>query len=69
LNDTRERSILFGIQSIRETENHLIFNTNLSDLMMMNKNTLELHRAIKKQIEMLNVVADSNPILVFYKEK
>ena len=37
--------------------------------MMMNKNTLELHRAIKKQIEMLNVVADSNPILVFYKEK
>ena len=116
LSDTRERSILFGIQSIRETEKHLIFNTNLSDLMMMNKNTLELHRArmmedallgmrlinyfphdgddnrimfivqpnewfrskpdlqnmpenIKKQIDMVDIVGDSNPILVFYKEK
>ena len=119
MTDTRKRNILYNIQSIRETEKHLIFNTNLSGFMMMDKNTLELHRAqmmrdeylgitllnyfphdgddnrmmfvvtsnewmrrkpyqgddmpenMKAEIEKVKVRKDfeSNPILVFYKEK
>jgi hypothetical protein len=37
-----ENNIFFGIQSIRETENFLIFSTNFPALMMMDKNTLNL---------------------------
>jgi len=54
-NETRERNILYAIQSIRETEKYLIFNTNLSDFMMMNKNTLELHRAMMMEDEYLGI--------------
>jgi len=118
LNEIRERDILFAIQSIRETEKYLVFNTNLSDFMMMDKKTLELHRALmmedkhlglrlinyfphdgddnrimfivssdqwmnrksdgydvpeklKAEIEKVKLSKDyeSNPILLFYKEK
>lgn len=117
--ETREKNILYGIQSIRETKKYLMFNTNLSDFIMMDKNTLELHRAmimedkhlgvsllnyfphdgddnrimfvvtsnewmrrkpydgddmpenLKTEIEKVKLHQDyeSNPILVFYKEK
>jgi hypothetical protein len=116
--ETRERKILYSIQSIRETEKYLIFNTNLSYMMIMNKNTMELYSArmqdkylgislltyfphdgddnrmmfvatsdewmrrkpydgddmpekLKAGIEKVKLHQDyeSNPILVFYKEK
>ena len=114
-----ERDILFLIQNIKETENFLVFTTNLG-LMMMDKNTLEIQSTrwiedeylgiklnhfkyiahngddnrimvivdceawlnrkptaqntpehLKAQIDAVKVdeKIESNPILVFYKEK
>lgn len=116
-NEVKDRNILFGIQSIRETEKYLIFTTSLPGLMMMYKFTLELHGTtyiedeylgikllnyfphegddnrvmfivqphewmerkpynqnnmpahLKVQIKQIRVNEESNPILVFYKEK
>jgi len=55
LQETSERNILYNIQSIRETEKYLTFNTNLGDFMIMNKNTLELHRARMLEDEYLGI--------------
>ena len=115
--EIQDRNILYVVSSIRELEKHIVFTTN-NGLMMMNKNTLEIHRTrrivdenlgirlmryyahngddnrimflvtsdewfsrkptaeyipdyLKTQIEMVKVDknTESNPILVFYKEK
>ena len=119
LREAQERKILFGVQSIRETEKHLTFLTSNPGFMLLEKNTLALHwihyveneylglrlfkyfphngddnrmmfivspeewrnrnpyvkddipNRVKEQIDHVqaNLKDDSNPILVFYKEK
>jgi hypothetical protein len=110
---TRRDKIIYGVSSIRETDNFLIFKTNIFEFLIMNKNTLTLagyerlfdrnlgrlanyyphdgddnrvmfifqasewlmRRAqdvpahIQFMIDSVKVDEDSNPILVFYKEK
>jgi len=114
IQDKRQTEIIYYIHSIRETENFLIFKTNFSGFLTMDKKDSELHWTLqtaneeigvvmdyfphdgddnsilfiirpdewfkrqsnqsmesylRKQIDALNVNEESNPILVFYKEK
>ena len=117
--EIRDRGILWGIQGVRETENYIVFSTNIG-IMMMDKRSFEIHATmwmfdeylginhssfkylahdgndnrimfivdhnqwlgrnpteqdipehLKTQIETvkLDEKIESNPILVFYKEK
>ena len=49
-----ERNILIFIQNIKETENFLVFTTNLG-LMMMDKNTLEIQSTMWMEDEYLGI--------------
>ena len=42
-NEVNQRGILYMISSIRETENYIALNTNSGFMMLLNKNTLEIH--------------------------
>jgi len=115
--EVNDRSILYSIHGVKETEKYIIFNTN-AGFMMMDKKTFEIHSALwmfdeytgiihnsfdyfahdgddnrimfivsphqwlerkptaqnisvhlKEQIDAVTLDLESNPILVFYKEK